>query len=186
MDTDTRTGVLYESSDGGRSWRANPTGDRDWGRGYEPIQFFDRRRGIVGGGRVVLQTEDAGHTWSATDLGEGVVIRGLHFADAMNSWAVGHEGAIFRTTDGGKHWSRRTPFTPNRLRSVHFLSANHGFIAGDANVEPGSLWETFDGGESWRIVPGDHGDMHRIFRSPRAVWAVGKSGTILTMRTDAL
>jgi len=186
MDTETRTGVLYESSDGGRTWRANAAGSQGRNTGYEAIQFFDQRRGMVGGGRVVLQTEDAGRTWGATDLGKGVVIRSLHFADATNGWAVGHNGAVFRTTDGGRRWSRRTPFTPNRLRSVHFVSVNHGFVAGDANVNEGSLWETRDGGESWGVVPGDHGDMHRIFRSSRALWAVGKSGTILRMNTDGL
>ncbi len=177
LDIKSRTAVLLESDDLGVSWQVSPNSLP--GSALEPIQFLDGLRGFIGGGRTVLRTTDGGNSWLAFDVGHKASIRGLHFLDTRNGWAVGHHGAIFRSTDGARTWQKLKSFTANRLRSICFLDNQSGFIVGDQDQEPGSLWSTMDGGKTWIRSDGDYADLHRLFRNPRALWAVGKNGTII-------
>ena len=88
---------------------------------------------------------------------EDACLRDVFFIDEMCGWAVGDQGLILRTIDGGHHWTRcqiRTnhqdgrsfgerldrlkPVTQSllpapvqcRLTSVHFVDRLHGWVAG--------------------------------------------------------
>ena len=71
----------------------------------------------------------------------------VSFIDARTGWAVGHWGAILKTTDGGETWEvQRLVTSEDRpLFGVHFIDANHGVAVG--------LWSlilvTDDGGKTW-------------------------------------
>jgi photosystem II stability/assembly factor-like uncharacterized protein len=177
IDVSNRKAVLYESSDGGETWieRSNEVS----GACFESIQFLDADTGFMAGGNYVLRTADGGRKWAAYEFDKEMVIRGLHFVDFQHGWAVGHGGDVFHTEDGGVHWNKSERFTLNRLRSVYFLDNGRGFIVGDQNEEPGAFWWTHDGGKKWNKFNEELPDLHRLFRSPKALWAVGKSGTIL-------
>ncbi|MFH1010652.1 MAG: YCF48-related protein [bacterium] len=177
IDVSSRKAVFFESTDSGETWieRSNEVP----GACFEPIQFLDANRGFMAGGNRVLRTTDGGRSWIACELDNKTVIRGLHFVDPRYGWAVGHGGDVFRTEDSGHTWQKSERFTLNRLRSVYFLDDKRGFIVGDQNEEPGSLWWTDDGGEKWSKSDQSLPDLHRLFRSPKALWAVGKSGTIM-------
>lgn len=57
-------------------------------------------------------------------------------------------GVVFRTDDGGISWQQQpTSKHPGRFMSIMFVDSNHGWIAGDADVQ-----HTTDGGRTW------HGD----------------------------
>lgn len=180
IDVSSRKAVLYESSDSGETW-SERSGEIP-AACFEPIQFLDASRGFMAGGQYVLQTTDGGTIWIAYELDGGTVIRGLHFVDSERGWAVGHGGDVFHTEDGGHSWQKCERFTLNRLRSICFLDDKRGFIVGDQDKESGSLWWTDDGGEKWNKSHQELPDLHRLFRSPRALWVVGKSGTILEQK----
>ncbi|MEN1451047.1 WD40/YVTN/BNR-like repeat-containing protein, partial [Pseudomonas aeruginosa] len=36
-----------------------------------------------------------------------VLLTSVHFPDANNGWAVGHDGVVLHSTDGGKTWSKQ-------------------------------------------------------------------------------
>lgn len=127
-------------------------------------------------------THDAGETWQAFQLSENAVIRGLFMQNESCGWAVGHEGIIFHTGDGGMSWQQLERFTQNRLRNIYFINGNEGFICGDNNTEKGSLWYTSDGGETWECFAKDLPDLHRFISSPDYLWIIGKSGQILRLR----
>ncbi|MBU0509275.1 hypothetical protein KKH27_10610 [bacterium] len=177
MDVSNRKAVMYESTDRGETWIERK--QEFPGACFEPIQFLDANRGFMAGGKYVLRTTDGGESWIANDLEEGAVIRGLHFASLSHGWAVGHGGDVFHTADSGRTWRTSERFTSNRLRSVRFVDEKRGFIVGDQNKEPGSLWWTDDGGEKWNRSAEEFPDLHRLFQSPQKLWAVGKAGTIL-------
>jgi len=181
FDVNNRHAVFFESHDGGARWEERS--ESFPGTGYESIQFVDDSFGFIGGGRHVLTTSDGGETWSAHDVGVEAVIRGIHFLDRNIGWAVGHDGLVLRSSDGGKIWEKQESFTKNRLRSVHFVTRKEGFIVGDEDKEEGTLWQTLDGGRTWKRVAGTYPDLHRLVRSPEALWIVGKSGTVLSQRT---
>ena len=57
-------------------------------------------------------------------------------------------GAVFRTDDGGISWQQQaTSKNVGRFMSIMFVDSNHGWVAGDADVQ-----HTTDGGGTW------HGD----------------------------
>ena len=177
IDISSRKAVLYESSDGGETWieRSNEIP----GACLEPIQFLDADRGFMAGDNFVLRTTDGGRNWIAYEFDKETVIRGLHFVDFQHGWVVGHGGDVFCTEDSGHTWHQSERFTTNRLRSVIFIDSKRGFIVGDQDKESGSLWWTDDGGEKWHKSNQELPDLHRLFQSPKALWALGKSGAIM-------
>ena len=74
------------------------------------------------------------------------------FADGNEGWAVGDEGAVWHTIDGGKTWERQKTGTRASLRGVQFLTPYTGFIAGRQDrggVSVGVLLKTTDAGLTW-------------------------------------
>jgi photosystem II stability/assembly factor-like uncharacterized protein len=68
--------------------------------------------------------------------------------DAKHAWAVGTEGTILATEDGGKTWAAQTSGVHGTIAGVFFLSdALHGWAWGDDG-----LLATPDGGLSWLRV----------------------------------
>ena len=177
MDYSKREAVYYESTDNGETWMEHS--DKVPDACYEPIQFLNADRGFMAGGNQILRTTDGGRSWIASELDKETVIRGLHFVDFQHGWAVGHGGAVFHTEDSGLTWQKSERFTLNRLRSVYFTDDKRGFIVGDQNKESGSLWWTDDSGKNWHKSDQKLPDLHRLFRSPKRLWAIGKSGTII-------
>ncbi|WP_291994718.1 YCF48-related protein [Candidatus Accumulibacter sp. ACC003] len=79
----------------------------------------------------------------------------IWFLDKDTGWAVNSNGHILHTTDGGDSWNRQfqTPLVNGRpiyLRSVAFATSRRGW-AGTISAEQ-VLFDTEDGGQSWRAV----------------------------------
>lgn len=54
----------------------------------------------------------------------------VKFVSAGEGWAVGAEGTVLHTRDGGINWlSERSP-TPHRLERIYFTDRNHGWAVG--------------------------------------------------------
>jgi photosystem II stability/assembly factor-like uncharacterized protein len=93
----------------------------------------------------------------ATDLRfiEDAALRAVHFIDAKEGWAVGDEGVVLHTIDGGRTWQPQASGTRASLRSVHFHDDNHGWAAGREELPGGRgsvgvLLATEDGGFTWK------------------------------------
>jgi photosystem II stability/assembly factor-like uncharacterized protein len=181
LDPAAGKAVLFETSDGGDSWRRRE--DLPPARGFaDAVALPSTSVGFIGGLGTILATGDGGKTWKVSHESAGSFIRDLFFLDERTGWAVGHNGLVLRTRDG-EHWEASPPFTRNRLRSVFFLDARQGWIVGDASqADPGVLFETVDGGTTWRRMEIDAPDLHRFAKSPGRLWIVGKGGTILSRR----
>ncbi|MCC6417518.1 MAG: hypothetical protein IT429_04650 [Gemmataceae bacterium] len=94
---------------------------------------------------------------------EDAALRAVQFVDARQGWAVGAEGVVWHTIDGGDTWERLPTGTRASLRSLHFLSPLCGWVAGREELPGGGsvgvLLYTEDGGETWHrllknAVPG--------------------------------
>jgi photosystem II stability/assembly factor-like uncharacterized protein len=54
----------------------------------------------------------------------------VKFLDALEGWAVGDEGTVLHTTDGGRHWLTEPSPTPHALERIFFTDRTHGWAVG--------------------------------------------------------
>lgn len=186
-------GTLYTTRDGGATWERQRVPTRHLLLGG---LFLDGEQGwLVGAGSTLLQTSDGGETWNAGTLlglappaGTGPDARRVRFTaasfvDRSRGWAVGAEGRVFATRNGGRTWTPQESNTTADLLDVKFLDEREGWAAGAG----GTLLHTIDGGSRWEVVPS--GTTHALerlcFAGHARGWAVGFGGTILSYSPGA-
>src|SRR6516225_12315610 len=64
-------------------------------------------------------------------------LNAVQFVDANEGWAVGDDGVVWHTIDGGHNWERQPTATRASLRSLHFLNPYTGWIAGREELPNG-------------------------------------------------
>ncbi|WP_367067113.1 YCF48-related protein [Oryzisolibacter sp. LB2S] len=106
----------------------------------------------------------------------------VFFVDEQRGWAVGGDGAILATRDGGATWTAQASGVKAWLYSVQFAAdGQRGWAVGDG----GTILATHDGGNSWAAQAS--GTVAPLFSMQFADdgqrgWAVGSGGTILATR----
>src|SRR5437870_1897917 len=88
---------------------------------------------------------------------EDAALHAVQFVDENEGWAVGDEGVVWHTVDGGQTWERQPTGLRASLRSVHFLNPYTGWIAGRQELPHGQgsagvLLFTRDGGLKWQRI----------------------------------
>jgi hypothetical protein len=78
-------------------------------------------------------------------LPQGNTLYGLSFADVNTGKAMGDNGTIVQTTDGGNNWVIQSSGTTNTLYGVSFTDLNQGTVVGAS----GTILRTTDGGNTW-------------------------------------
>jgi photosystem II stability/assembly factor-like uncharacterized protein len=108
-------GLLFETTDGGESWREIPVSDSTlipssvWFIGEEGWLAGNRR--LVSGQSVTLEgallhTTDGGKHWTPVQLGStDEYLSKIRFTDKDEGWLVGRDD-LYHTEDGGKTWNR--------------------------------------------------------------------------------
>ena len=86
---------------------------------------------------------------------DDAALRAVRFVDQREGWAVGDEGVVWHTIDGGKTWDRQPTGVRASLRGLHFLNPYTGWVVGREEVpfnggSVGVLLFTEDGGLTWR------------------------------------
>ncbi len=108
----------------------------------------------------------------------------VHFVDENVGWAVGQQGKILKTYDGGWTWFVQESGTTRDLNAVFALSLTEVWAAG-AQTDPNdneTLLHTTDGGETWESVatPGTPQSLNSLFFVDATHgWAAGDNGKIL-------
>ena len=125
------------------------------------------------------QDED-GDKWRLIESGTKAHLHGVHFVDGKRGWAVGTEGLVLSTADGGLTWNEQSPrkaISRIALNKVHFSTATNGW----AVSRMGEVHYTGSGGKSWshQATPVDKGLLDIYFVSATEGWAIGGYGTIL-------
>jgi photosystem II stability/assembly factor-like uncharacterized protein len=111
---------------------------------------------------------------------EDAALHALQFVDEREGWAVGDEGVVWHTVDGGQSWERQPTGLRASLRSVHFLNPYTGWVAGREELpngrgSAGVLLLTRDGGLKWQRVGSNFfpGLEHVHFVDPKVGFVVG-------------
>lgn len=110
-------------------------------------------------------------------LPQGNDLEGIHSFNKTTAIAVGSNGTIIKTSDGGCSWDFKNSGTKEWLNAVCFVDDQTGWIAG----KKGIILKTNDGGETWIIQNSTPiYNLHSIHFINTAVgWTVGSSGKIL-------
>ena len=109
----------------------------------------------------VLHTLDAGAHWTRDTIpGAGALdLRAIAATSATTAHAISiaDSSRIYRTTDGGRTWSRRWSATRKGtfLDAIRFWDAQHGIAMSDPVDGKFLLLTTSDGGDSWQEIPAD-------------------------------
>jgi photosystem II stability/assembly factor-like uncharacterized protein len=115
------------------------------------------------------------------------MLTGVSFPDAQHGWAVGHDGVILATVDGGLTWQRQDK--GDGLDTVYldvlFIDGQRGFAVGAY----GKFCSTHDGGKTWTSsTPAEH-DAHynRLSATPGGrLFLAGESGSLLISEDSGL
>ncbi len=158
--------TVLKTSDGGATWRAGtvflPAGGAAAQRPNESVRGRD---GAVGAGDAA-RSAGGGSTPSGSPTHE-------------RGWAVGGEGVIIATTDGGRTWRPQGSGVGDDLYDVKFFDEAEGWAVGRG----GALLHTTDGGRTWADTKrvNTHA-LERLFTVGRRAWAVGFGGTIVALK----
>ena len=92
-------------------------------------------------------------------------LNALYFLNSNTGYAVGDDGMVIKTTDGGDNWilsndNNNVISSSSILTDVHFTSFDIGYITGTS----GDMFKTSDGGHTWTTVDlgGNTNDLNGI------------------------
>jgi photosystem II stability/assembly factor-like uncharacterized protein len=182
------TGTVLSTSDGGVSWVKDPMVSGTF-NSVSVVSATDAW--AVTNTRQIYRYSSGSWNLNTTLTGSGS-LKGTHFVNATNGWAVG------RVTNGadrhvyyynGTNWSAQTNFCDasvgaGTMNDVYFLDASRGWTVGNSRW----IGRTTDGGTTWSCVQvtgsfPSNWDWNAVhFVNASTGWAVGNSGKIY--RTD--
>lgn len=84
--------------------------------------------------------------WYQLSSGTSNNLRSIIFTEVNTGYAVGFNGTILKTTDGGLNWTSQTVGTVENLYSVHFIEQT-GYVVGGTNTSV--IFKTTNGGVNW-------------------------------------
>lgn len=177
-------GLVLATEDGGRRWTVRSGGGGELRAGG----FAGAGGWIVGGRGTLLASRDSGRTWRPRTSGTDEDLRALYLSpDGLRGWAVGSRGTAIQMRDG-RTWTPAVlapglgaglvEARESELVSVHFVDADHGWIAGDLGV----LLATANGGATWDTLPRHPMYYAGVvqFRSLQRGWLGGDDGVYRT------
>ncbi len=117
------------------------------------------------------------HQGYAQDGPTGQDIHGVSFPDEQHGWAVGAEGTVVNSEDGGDSWSLQEVEVEADLKDVMFMDHQTGWAAGNE----GSILFTDDGGDNWQVLDSNTEEnlLSVKFVDEQHGWSAGENGTVL-------
>lgn len=126
----------------------------------------------------IFGTTDSGATWNVEyDSDAGNEIWSLYVVSSETIFAVGSNGLLCQSGDGGATWQRLNSPTTEFLFGIAFVDENIGWICGD----DGLIFKTMDGGTTWNEIstPSSSRLYDIFFLDNDNGWCVGRNGTVL-------
>ena len=146
---------------------------------------------IIAGGLFLIKNRIASHrldgSWVEQKEEDGCSLLGVYFIDGITGWAVGENGMIFQTENGGNEWKISTiPGLSNGwLSNVFFVNKDKGWAVGVKKLGNGEtngiIVSTEDGGEKWTVD--EREDLPELsdvqFIDENTGWIIGTDGSVL-------
>jgi photosystem II stability/assembly factor-like uncharacterized protein len=153
---------------------------------YGTFVLDENNAWAVGNRGVVVHITDKGEKATLLPTGVEKALYDVSFTDAQNGLAIGQDGLIIKTSDGGKTWKQvkfEVPLQDWQKSQPHVFAMSRG---SDPNkvwaVGPvGMIIHSRDGGETWENLSlGRDVTLNGVaFANDTEGWTVGEFGTIL-------
>jgi photosystem II stability/assembly factor-like uncharacterized protein len=135
---------------------------------------------VVGERGHVLLSNDRGAHWRQVAVPTRSTLTAVRIVGSDHAWAVGHDGLILHSDDGGFSWAEqhRSQEPDRPLLDVWFADPQRGMAIGAY----GLLLSTEDGGRTWRDHLGNDDGAHAnaIAEAPDGtLYIAGEFGSIL-------
>lgn len=156
--------AIYHSSDGGKIWELQYSGDDSTTRFFNYIEMFDSLNGIAqgdaphGGPLLILKTEDGGKNWISQNQSHFIngfcfyTWRPIQFITPDIGYGSFSYNAVplntlflHKTINGGINWFP-TSLSAINFITLRFFDENIGIMAWKANM---NIYRTTDGGENF-------------------------------------
>lgn len=157
----TDDGNVFFSSDGGVTWTDQAALGASGANALHAITFENYSLGYaVGAADTVIKTVDGGTTWSAvTATGGGNINNTVQVFDSGQHVIAGDSGGdIYHSFDGATTWGTALaaglwpPAGAGSVKCIEFANEVTGYAIHDTAGPVGTIYETVDGGYSWRII----------------------------------
>ncbi|MEW6298751.1 MAG: YCF48-related protein [Thermodesulfobacteriota bacterium] len=153
---------------------------------YGAFVLDENNAWVVGNRGVVLHIANQGEQITLLPTGVEKAIYNIDFIDPQNGLAIGQDGLILKTADGGKTWKQvklELPLQEWQAAQPHIFAMSRG-------TDPNKVWavgpagtviHSEDGGETWQNLSlGRDVTLNGVsFVSDTEGWVVGEFGTIL-------
>lgn len=187
-------GTVLRTTDGAATWEKLTI---DWEKilnDYLEPHIYDvsiNNQGlitIVGEFELIMQSADSGETWTVRHQGDASLF-GVHLLDTGEGFAVGQEGRILKTEDGGASWIGLDSGVSSILLDVWASYQGEVLVTGIR-----SMLRSSDNGKTWsgsinsRILTGWYQGIGVVQKEAKSagsglteevVFIVGQSGEIL-------
>ena len=160
---------------------------------FNGVWFVDSLNGWIAGGArnapggLLGRTRDGGRTWSiraavVPGTGEDFHLGGVQFRDSLDGCALGSEGQVLLTSDGGQNWRtvRTGRSSTDGMSRLVLLDWRDGWAVG-----PATLIGTRDGGETWSELVRNQSENGYLsgnavaFTDALNGWLVGHGGLLM-------
>lgn len=131
-------GVVQKSADSGYTWRVLDIHNDN----FTAVHAYDNMVWVCGYNGGMFVSYNGGDSWERKRNGNDITLPRYRlldfvFIDDAHGYAVGEDGLIIYTDDGGNHWSEFDRFTDKALRSIIAMKDGRLLVCGD----DGSLYQ---------------------------------------------
>jgi photosystem II stability/assembly factor-like uncharacterized protein len=140
---DLYKGVIFNSTDGGKTWFQQWVGGGN--TGLQAVEALDARTIVAVGTHGIMRTTNGGQSWREVGSSHPLLLAVTFVGD--KGWAVG-DTLVMRTRDRGVHWKMIVPELPfeTQFNDVSFASDGlNGWMVGFYGI----VMRTTDGGTTW-------------------------------------
>ncbi len=145
--------TIQKSTNGGVTWTTIDSVSGSfyqqgmfWLNANEGFAVYSENLGFGNYAGWFKKTSNGGATWSAIQqVSASSALYDVWFTSSTTGYAVGENGTICKTINGGSSWTTLTSTTTLDLFTIQFVNATTGYVGGDDGI----ILKTINSGTSW-------------------------------------